>query len=255
MSYILALFIFLCAFGLILKFRAVMKPPFFYLPIQDKGRIDPQTWLIIFLIAPIILMFGQDILANSYYDYLLLDVLLRLLLYVWMAALLGEFMLPGGVLLSIWSNRKERLEAYLIVLFTLLLGGLFYHFFMLPDFTEGAQGLISGPQFSSGIVGRLSRESSRGGVSYFVDIDTHTYSVPDGNWWHSLRKGNEIYYAHGPKVSIHPQIFRPDRIAMTIPGLVMIVCTIALWLLTLWVIIDGYSNLFWPSVQKEVRDG
>ena len=76
--------------------------------------------------------------------------------------------------------------------------------------------------------------------------------MPDAKWWTSLEKGDEIQYAYNPHATDVSDIFRPNQITLTVPGIMLIIIGLALWFLTVRWAWEGFVNSIWPKEAARV---
>jgi hypothetical protein len=140
---------------------------------------------------------------------------------------------------------------YLLV-FLLFMGGLLILSTAPADLASDVKGLINGPQFTTGII---QGQSSSGGrvASFYVQLGGESYSMPNSKWWRSVKKGDEIQYGYNPYATgFSPDIFPPEEIGFTIPGIILILLAGFLLLSTLYIAVDGYRNwLFPPTISVQ----
>ncbi len=246
MPLFLGFIIIICAIGLVLKYRAFIKEQNKF-NVQQAGCFSgcvSHTLIWIYLLGSFVLIIGYFSVAKTYYDFLSLDLLMMTLFAVFISAIFGslfaELIMPVPIIH--FHSRKQQiiyLSCFSIILF---FGVLLIFTFLLPSTVETTEGLLNGPNFMSGIVEEKSRSISRSGTSYYIDINGESKHIPDANWWYSLEKGDEIQYIHNPHATTMSNIFQPNQIDLTIPGIILIVINSIFWFLTIWLAWTGITN-------------
>ena len=252
----IGLIIAISAIGITLKYRTLVGQQQVY-PIQQSGYfsgcLSSMLWGI-YLLGFFVLIIGLSHLAKTYYDYLSLDLLMTTLFIVWLftmsGILLAELIAPAPIFY--YESRKERLFFMSLFNFFSLIWVSLIFFIMLPNAVETYQGILSGPQWKSGIVERKSSGFNRLGTTYYININEEHKHMPDAKWWTSLEKGDEIQYAYNPHATDVSDIFRPNQITLTIPGIMLIIIGLALWFLTVRWAWEGFVNSIWPKEAARV---
>jgi hypothetical protein len=254
MIYWLLFLIVFFAIGCIAKYRQLVKkvndPQQYTLPSNKIEQVRQNVIWGFYMFSVFAILFGHQAITNSYFDFLTLEFLFLLLMCIWLTALCGEFVLPGGVV-KFYDERGGLLFHYLLV-FLLFMGGLLILSTAPADLASDVKGLINGPQFTTGII---QGQSSSGGrvASFYVQLGGESYSMPNSKWWRSVKKGDEIQYGYNPYATgFSPDIFPPEEIGFTIPGIILILLAGFLLLSTLYIAVDGYRNwLFPPTISVQ----
>ncbi len=257
MSIFIGLVIVFSAIGLVLKYRSLFR-----VQAQQDGCFLSCFKSIIIgvllgfyivggLIWFIIKFFG---LARTYYDFLIDNFLfmtfMALLIYVVFGLWLAETINP--TFLFVDHTPRPIVRRLYIILLSIALFFVFSSLFALTYVTieETGKGLLSGPEWVTGVVEMKSSSFSRSGTLYYVDINGKHLHVPDSTWWHSLEKGDEVRYAFNPHVTGTADAIRPDRISLTNTGIVLIIAGLLLWLLTIGAAWDGFAKSWKRESQK-----
>jgi hypothetical protein len=248
MIYWLLFLIVFFAIGCIARYRQLVRnvndPQQYTLPSNQFEQVRQNIIWGFYLFSVFVILFGHQAVANSYFDLLTLEFLFLLLWCIWLTALCGEFLLPGSRV-KFYDEKSGRLFHYLLV-FLLFIGGVLILSFAPSSLANNIKGLINGPQFATG---KVQGQSSSGGraVSFYIRLDGESYTMPNSKWWRSLKKGDEIQYAHNPyDTDFAPDIFSLEEIEYTVPGIILILLAGFLLLSTVYVAIDGYRHWLFP---------
>lgn len=243
MLYLLEFIVAIIAMGLVLSFRLYLTAR----QKREKGCLSgcfSRTLVGIYFFGFFILLIISPFISRSYYDYLSITLSTRILISVWLSAFVGgiviESIRPTGAISMELKSRIERGFLIAIGVIILFLGILGAHFFLFSDYAEMAKGLLTYPNITSGIVKEKSSDGDRSGVYYYVTIDGDKKHMPDAKWWHSIGWWEEIEYAYNPHdETMFVDIFRSDRINLTIPGVILLLLSMVPWAITLSLSWDG----------------
>lgn len=212
-----------------------------------SGCADYLAWFL-YSICVYIAIFGY-MLIHTFYNYLTIELLLGGLGTLWLTAILigliATLLFPK-IRGDFFKGQVWRFLFFILFVFI----GIFFVgysiFITIPNSIVKVSSLVQGPQITEGIVQeKTSIATTRGGISYYVDIDNREFHVPNGTWWQSFTEGEKISYAFSDGwIDFAVEIFPPDEINLTLLGIIIIVDCILLWGLTIGASISGYYNYF-----------
>ena len=213
---------------------------------REKGCLSgcfSKTLVYIYSFGFVILALIHPYIGKSYYDYLSIDLSTKLLISVWLSAVVAGYIIES-IRPVAFASRKFKSRIKRIFLLTSGVVILFFgiraaHFFLFSNYAETTNGLLTYPDITSGIAKEKSSDGDRSGVHYYVNIDGEDKHVIDSKWWRSIGWWEEIEYAYNPHATMFVDIFQADRINFTIPGVILLLLSMIPWVLTLSLSWDG----------------
>ena len=250
MSYLLGFFLLIVAVGLVFKLKALFfegnRPRVYFhysssSSSSKKKSISQPAQKFLALIAIVLIYVIGFLLDKTYYNHYLLTFLFMSLGVVWIfSGSVAAYLTAEGR--KTFYTTGWRSELFLT------LGGLALtalSLFFYPLALENLTGLITGPEFSTGIVaGKSTGYGSRVGPLFYVTIDEERHQVLDYDWWKSISKGDEISFVYNGQAEFDDSIFEPEKISFSTSGILVSIIGIALWLVTMGIALKGYSTLF-----------
>jgi hypothetical protein len=205
--------------------------------------------MLIFLVGCFLLLFGVAFLATSYYDYLSAWLFMGWVMVVWFGAGIIVYLIEVFAPTFFDTSFIMRLATGIALSFVMF----FLVSIVQVDLPLTARAIWDGPQFAEGVVAGKSSSPSRSGTSYYVTIEEVHYHVPDGAWWRTMEKGQQVEFAYANQIMFDIEAFATDKISLTPLGGTMIAAGLVLWLITLVVAVKGWGEIWeyfeglWPG--------
>lgn len=246
MGYVLGSVFLLIAVGIALRVNALMLesrlPVYIYdfAPRKKETVPLPVAKLLLFIAIAIVFAIGFTLEKTYYNHYLLTLLFMSLGLILVLSISVGIFFTSHGR--QLFSTQIRYYKIFIVVTGFF---GLALSLFACLSMAEWVEGLVVGPDFSTGIVeGKSIENGGRLGPEFYVAIEDERYQVLDYGWWQSISKGDQISFAYNVQAKFDKSIFQPDKISFSTSGILVSGVGGAIWLAIIGISLNGYKTLF-----------